>query len=213
MTARSVRLLLLFLWASLGTPSAQAFLFAPYVEFGLGSSKIKNGDTFFNLSGAHSPSTGLGENLSFYVPVTPLRFIGHLEVGLQNRIATGTAFTGQYLDTCNPHFALRVEIWRFYAGGGYAPFTYSSTDGISHLTNNQLSQTYFTEFGAIWRVTPEFQITANLSNEYEIPKVPGNRMAISHYGIGFRFPLFPKESTGTAGRDFDGFRYPFGFMR
>ncbi len=109
------------------------------------------------------------------------------------------------------NIAMRFEFYRFYVGGGYAPFTLAGTSGPTSFHTNPTATTYFLEGGVIWRVVPELQIVATYAMEYGIsPKSPSPG---TEYGLRFRFPISPYASAQDASGKFDGFRYPFGFMK
>jgi hypothetical protein len=188
---------------------------SPYFELGTSLSSFKNGDTFFGQPNATSSGFGFTGSFSFYIPVTSLREFAHLDLGLQNRLSTFSNQNGDPFAVASPNLAVRLEFWRFYAGAGYAPLTFASKSGsgIGSLHSNPDTKSYFLEGGMIWRVIPEFQITANYSLEFA-SSAAGQQMTGMEYGLRFRFPLFPKEfSQQGGGVDFDGFRYPFGFMQ
>lgn len=171
-------------------PSARS---SPYFESGFGIAQA-SGSSEYGFTGS----------FSFYAPVTSLKRFFHLDLGLQNRYTSAGDVT-----LISPSAALRLEISRFYVGGGYAPIPFGGTSGFSKLSQ----ATYFAEAGLIWRVIPEFQITLNYAREYGAPTGVTNPNPISEYGFSFRFPISPKEVAGGKGVDFDGFRYPFGFMK
>ena len=210
---RVFRSLFLFILAlSFNLPHAKATTL--YMEGGTSVGTLKNGDNFFKTPGLGSTGLGFVGSLSAYLPITSQKRFAHFELGIQNRFSSMTSKTGQSLDTMDPHLALRLEFWRFYVGVGYAPLTYYSTNGIMALKANQNTTAYFGETGIIWRVIPEFQIAATVALEYGSPKGGGTSPSpISEYGLRFRFPINPKEYSGSHGAKLDGFRYPFGVMR
>lgn len=109
------------------------------------------------------------------------------------------------------NIAMRLQFYRFFVGGGYAPFTLASSSGPLAIHTNPNVSTFFAEGGVIWRVVPELQIVATYAMEYGVsPKSPAPG---TEYGLRFRFPLSPYESVGDASSKFDGFRYPFGIMK
>jgi hypothetical protein len=149
--------------------------------------------------------------------VTRPSAFGHLQAGLQTRIST-TTIEGSTdpLAMGSVHLGVRLEIWRFYAGVGYSPFSWVSKpqQGVMSLHLNPEYATYFGEAGLIWRVIPELQISACFGLEYGLGRSgTQSPLPVTEYGLRFRFPFSPKEGSGAAGVDFDGFRYPFGVMR
>jgi hypothetical protein len=206
------RFLSLFFATLLGITQAQA---SPYFEFGTSLGTMKNGDAFFNQANATSSGFGFIGNFNFYIPVTSMKNIFHLELGLQNRIMTVSNNASQSFASAAPNLAARFEFWRFYVGAGYAPYTYVSKpgEGLMSLHSNPDAHSYFMEGGLIWRVIPEFQIAATYALEFGQPAGGGAQMTAMEYGLRFRFPISPKEVAGGKGVDFDGFRYPFGFMK
>jgi hypothetical protein len=135
---------------------------------------------------------------------------------MQNRfLTTSGSSDGQPLALASVDPAIRLEISRFYLGAGYTPLNFVSKagSGLSSLHIASSTSSYFLEVGGIWRVTPEFQIVATVAREYGLPPAGGTSPSpISEYGLRFRFPLNPVENA-HGGVDFDGFRYPFGFMK
>jgi hypothetical protein len=112
--------------------------------------------------------------------------------------------------------ATRLQVGRFYVGAGYAPLTYVTKpdQGITSLHVNSGTRAYFFEGGLIWRLIPELQIALTYSREYELSQNPGSGTpVVAEYGLRFRFPLNPSEYEHAGKVDFDGFRYPFGFMK
>ena len=113
------------------------------------------------------------------------------------------------------NIAMRFELYRFYVGGGYSPINLASTSGPLKLHTNSNVTSFFLEGGLIWRVVPELQIVLTYAREYGI--IPGGGAHSptpgTEYGLRFRFPLSPYASVGDASGKFDGFRYPFGFMK
>ena len=186
---------------------------APYFEVGTSIGTVKNGDSYFNLTSV-SGSSFVG-SFNFYVPITPLRHFTHLDLGLQNRLTTFTTGSGQSLALETTGLGLRLEFWRFYAGAGYSPlaFTSSPGSGVLGLKSKSGASGYFGEAGVIWRVVPELQITLSYGLEYCTPKGGGTNLTSTEYGLHFRFPLHPKENSSKSEVKFDGFRYPFGFMK
>jgi hypothetical protein len=189
-----------------------------YGELGASFGKISTGDGYFGTSNSISSSNlGFCGSFNFYIPVTPSRYKVNLQLGLQNRL-TLVSNPSPKLDLAmfTANMAFRVELSdRFYVGAGYGPFTLKSTNGLLNLMNNNGATSYFYEAGAIWRVVPELQISVTYSLEYGSPANGGSRSPspASEYGLRFRFPLFPYESGSGSASDYDGFRYPFGFMK
>ncbi len=181
-----------------------------YIEAGTSIGKLSNGDTYFNQSGANG-SAFIG-SLSVYFPITSERNFFHFDLGLQNRLTTASSSAGTSLAMLTPNLSTRLEIYRFFVGGGFAPTTLSSSSGITALKPYSSTHSYFLEGGAIWWVIPEFQIVAAAGLEFE--SAPGGAKGPNNteYGLRFRFPLNPKENP-RGGVKFDGFRYPFGFMK
>jgi hypothetical protein len=178
---------------------------SPYFEVGTSVGTLKNGDAFFNKSGSSSSGLGFIGSFNFYVPITSLKRMIHLDLGIQNRFTIASNANGDSFQMVTPNLALRIEIWRLYVGGGYAPVAIGGNPGAS---------AYFGEGGLIWKVIPEFQIAATAALEFGTPKAGGTSPnPIMEYGLRFRFPINPKEVAGGSGVDFDGFRYPFGFMK
>ncbi|NDG85112.1 MAG: hypothetical protein EBX52_08780, partial [Proteobacteria bacterium] len=135
--------------------------------------------------------------------------------GLQNRISCATGSAGQSLTFGSLNPSVRFEFWRFFAGAGYSPVAFLNTDkkGILGLHPYRGASSYFVEGGAIWRVVPEFQIIASGALEVGNGSFDASPSPIMEYSIRFRFPLDPRESSGSKGSRFDGYRYPFGIMK
>lgn len=212
-----LRILAFFgLFFLLNTP-LQSWGGSPYFELGSSLGKLTELDRYFGFT-----STGTSSNLgfcgsfSFYVPITSPRNFFHFDLGLQNRMYFVSSTNPDYdLSLVTTNVALRLEISRFYIGGGYGPFTLVSQNGPLKLRTNPNVTSFFVEGGLIWRVVPELQIVATYAQEYGI--IPGetNRSPspASEYGLRFRFPLSPYSTPGGGAADYDGFRYPFGFMK
>jgi hypothetical protein len=188
-----------------------------YIEVGTSIATMSNGGNYFGQSDAQSTGTGFLGSFSFYTPITSERHFFHFELGLQNRFLTTSASSdSQPLALASVDPAIRLQISRFYVGGGYTPLNFVSKagSGLSSLHLAPSTSSYFLEVGGIWRVTPEFQVVATVAREYGLP--PGGGMSpspINEYGLRFRFPLNPVENAHRTASDFDGFRYPFGFMK
>ncbi len=204
-TLRALSLLLLAL------PSgAKASL---YFEGGTAIGSFKNASGFFGQSVASG--TSFVGSFSAYVPVTREQNFMHFDLGLQTRMSTATSTSGTALAMGSAHLGARIEIWRFYAGAGYSPITFVSNkgSGLLGMHTNPGTSSYFMEGGAIWRVIPELQIVAAMALEYGSGSSGLSPSPLMEYGLRFRFPLNPKESGGVSESRFDGFRYPFGFMK
>ena len=213
---RSVLSLIIFGLLSLPALSLSAHA-GFYIEAGTSMGTLSNGQSFFGQSDAASTKSGFLGSLSLYKPITSERNFFHFELGIQNRVLTTSGSTlGSPLAMGSSEFGTRLQISRFYVGGGYTPFTYVSKpgDGITSLHLNGGTSAYFFEAGLIWRVIPELQIVAAYSREYGLPSQGGVSPApVAEYGLRFRFPINPTESERGSGVQFDGFRYPFGFMK
>lgn len=187
------------------TPAAHAW--SPYVELGTSLGKLSNSGTFFNVTNGNS-NFGFCGGLSFYMPVTSPKNFFHFDLGVQNRMYF-VSTSANDLTRISVNLGLRLEISRFFVGGGYGPFALASTSGALAVQPRSPSSSWFAEGGLIWRVVPELQIALAVAMESGIsPALTG-----MEYGLRFRLPLSPKESTGDASSKFDGFRYPFGFMK
>lgn len=188
-----------------------ALALGPYVELGTSLGKLSSLDSFFGLSTTGTSSNmGFCGGLSFFVPVTSTKNIFHFDLGLQNRMYF-VSTTSQDLAMMTTNIAARFEFYRFYVGAGYAPFMLGSTSGVMSLRPKSGYTSFFGEGGLIWRVVPELQIVATYGMEYGLnPRSPS---PATEYGLRFRFPISPYANVGDASSKFDGFRYPFGFMK
>ena len=197
--------------------SETALAWSPYTELGTSLGKLSSFDQFFGLATSGTTSNmGFCGSFSFYMPVTSPRNFFHFELGLQNRMYFVSNTTPQMnLAMLTTNIAMRFELSRFFVGGGYAPFTLDSISGLSGLKRNSNVTSFFLEGGVIWRVVPELQIVATYAREYGILPGGGSRSPspATEYGLRFRFPLSPYSSPSDASSKFDGFRYPFGFMK
>ena len=207
-----------FIWAGIAVllatfgilVSAEA---STYFDAGTLIGSMSGSDHYFNSPGQSTSGTGFVGTFSAYTNLTSVKNFAHLEFGLQGRLhlLTGTS-PAQSLTFASINPALRIEFWRLYFGGGYAPLNFASTNGLTTLHAYPDHHSYFVETGLIWRVVPEFQITLNYSLECAFDKA-GDRSTLPSYGLTFRFPLHPKEAGTRSASDFDGGRYPFGFMK
>lgn len=211
------RTLLLALWISLIWKPQSAQATGAYYEAGTSIGGFAAAGPFFNQPAASATSGGFVGSLSLYVPVTKPNAIGRLQAGLQTRISTATVEgTGDALAMGSLHLGARLEIWRFYVGAGYSPWTWVSKpqQGVTSLHLNPGFTSYFGEAGLIWRVIPEFQIAACFGLEYGLGRSGiQSPLPVTEYGLRFRFPINPKEGNTSSGVEFDGFRYPFGVMK
>ena len=183
-----------------------------YFEVGTMLGNMSNPANYFGIPGM-TTSTGFVGTFSWYIPVTSERSIAHLDLGIQNRLySISGSNPSTSLAFASTNLAARVEFWRLYAGGGYAPINFSSTSGATKLSVASGNQSYFMEGGLIWRVVPEFQITLNYTMETATSK-SGEKSTGTAYGLMFRFPLDPKDANSRNTANFDGGRYPFGFMK
>jgi hypothetical protein len=176
----------------------------PYIEAGTSIGNASNADAMAQRSLGAVGTSFIG-SLSLYFPVG--RGPVHFDLGMQNRFTTLPGASGSAM-MFTPNVAARIEFWRVYIGGGYAPKV------LVDFKPYQGSSAYFGEAGAIWRVVPELQICATIAMEYGMPASGGKSPSPStEYGLRFRFPLNPKEAGSARGVDWDGYRYPFGIMR
>jgi hypothetical protein len=203
---------LLWCW----TPHA-AHATGTYYEIGTSLGGFAAADPFFNQPSAAATSGGFVGSLSVYAPVSKPNAIGRLQAGFQTRISTSTIEgTPDSLAMGSLHLGARLEIWRFYVGAGYSPWTWVSKpqQGVTSLHLNPGFSSYLGEAGLIWRVIPEFQIAACFGVEYGLGQGGiQSPLPVTEYGLRFRFPFNPKEGNAASGVEFDGFRYPFGVMR
>jgi hypothetical protein len=195
------------------SPRANASL---YVEVGTSFGTLGNAQAYFNQAAASASNTAFLTSLGVYLPVTSEKRFFHLELGVQNRFLTAsTQANAQPLALGTTEVGARLQVSRFYAGGGYAPVAYvsKSGSGFTSLHVNPGASAYFFEGGLIWRVIPEFQIA--LSYARETLKTSGgvSNLTNTEYGLRFRFPFDPGAEAKAKGATFDGFRYPFGFMK
>ena len=107
----------------------------PYFEAGTSVGSYSKGQNFFGSANADSGSGFLG-SFSFYVPVTSIRNFFHFDLGLQNRVFTTSDSQGSPIAMGSSEISLRLEISRFYVGGGYAPITFVSNTGLTGLHTN-----------------------------------------------------------------------------
>jgi hypothetical protein len=212
-----VRLLWMAWWISLSSMPDTAQASGAYYEAGTSLGGFAAADPFFNQTAAAATSSGFVGSLSVYVPVSKPNAFGRLQAGLQTRISTSTIEgTTDSLAMGSLHLGARLEIWRFYVGAGYSPFTWVSKpqQGVTSLHLNPGFSSYMGEAGLIWRVIPEFQIAACFGVEYGLGRGGiQSPLPVTEYGLRFRFPFNPKEGNSGSGVDFDGFRYPFGVMK
>ena len=177
---------------------------------------MSSGANYFQQPAASSTKTGFGMNGSFYYPVIFPRDAIHVDIGIQDRLTSSSiAGTGSPLAMNTLNLGVRLEFWRFYVGAGYGVWDFVSTpgNGVASLRSYAGVHSYFTEGGVIWRVIPEFQIAAGVGLEFGTPSGGTSPAPSIDYGLHFRFPLFPGDEAKSKTVKFDGFRYPFGFMK
>ena len=207
-------LLVLSLFVTLILSPSHA-LASAYFEMGGGWSSFKNADSFFGQ--ALGSSNGYTVDLAALAPITREHRLIHAELGVHLRLSGATAASGDALSMGSLNPALRLEIYRFYAGVGYSPISFvsSSGKGLFGLHTSPGNASYYGEAGAIWKVIPEFQIALACTLEYGRGSAGSSPSPLREYSIRFRFPFNPKETggPGAGGVEFDGFRYPFGIMK
>lgn len=186
-----------------------------YWEGGWSLNMMKKGATWFGQSSANSADTGYGLAGSVYFPVLWARHPYHLDLGIQDRYTRSSASSNSFgMNTVN--IAARLELWRIFVGAGYGFFDFVNSPGKSSLSMHHYSNatSIFYEAGLIWRVIPEFQINLEAAIENGTPpSSSATSPTTTSLGISFRFPFSPKETNSARGVEFDGFRYPFGFMK
>ena len=202
-----------FIWplfiSLLSSEPAQAI--SSYVELGTGIGIVAGGNSFFGVSNAASTNMGFAGSVSYYVPIQLIKGFSQIDIGIQNRMYfTSTSSAPDHsLAMLTPNIAGRFQISRFYGGAGFSPLALMSITGPMALKPQSGKEGIFFEGGAIWRVVPELQIVGVFALEHELSNSP----TCTEFGIHFRFPLNPNSSVGDASSKFDGFRYPFGFMK
>ena len=187
-----------------------------YTDAGFGLASMSGGAKYFQQPGADQASGGFAASFGLYVPTFFRRSPIHVDLGIVDKLTTASiSSTGGSLAMNTVNFAVRVEVWRIYVGGGYGFYDMVSRpdSGITSLHGYAGTHSYFMEAGLIWRVIPEFQIAGGVSLEFGLPSGGTSPSPTTDYGLHFRFPLFPSEDAKSRGVDFDGFRYPFGFMK
>lgn len=204
-----------FCFLCLASIPAQAF--SPYLELGTSLGKLSSLDRFYNLGSSGTTSNlGFCGSFSFYIPVTPPKLLAHFDLGIQNRMYFLSTNSPQKDFTfASTNISFRFEFYRFYVGAGYSPFAFGSTDGALKTKLNPDFTSGFVEVGAIWRIVPELQIVATYAMEYGILHGGGtlSPSPAYEYGLRFRFPLNTQSYKDDVSNQFDGFRYPFGFMK
>jgi len=210
-------LFLAIFWpALLFLSTEKALAWSTYIELGTSLGSLSNPGPYFGLPASTTTNKGFAGGLSFFCPITSPKNFFHFELGLQNRIyllstAAAAGASSQNLSMMSTNLAARFEFSRFYVGAGYAPLGWSSTNGPLSIKPATSNTSWFAEGGIIWRVVPELQIVAVFAEEFGLsPRSPAPG---TEYGFRFRFPLSPYSSPGDASSKFDGYRYPFGFMK
>lgn len=195
------------------SPLAQAT--TAYIEAGTSLGRMTSADKFFQQASAQDTGSGFVGSFSLYYPVTSLRRIVHIDLGIQNRLNLNSTTLGESLAMASINLAARIEFYRFFVGGGYSPIDFVSKtgEGASSLHTYPNSHSYFVEGGVIWRVVPELQICAVYALEFGTTPAGSGPNPASEYGLRFRFPLDPHEAGGKGAVKFDGYRYPFGVMK
>lgn len=172
---------------------------------------------YFQQSAADKTAMGFGVAFGIFLPVTSERRFFHFELGLLDRLTksstSGANSSPLAMNTLN--VGMRFEFWRFFVGGGYGFFNMvsKSGSGTSGLRAYSGASSYYFEGGVIWRVIPEFQIVLDGSAEFGKISSGISPAPSLNYGLAFRFPFNPKEGGSSKSVQFDGFRYPFGFMK
>ncbi len=197
---------LFFLFAQAGQLVTARSTFAVYSELQTGIGIISSAEKYFGVAG--SGGLGFSGGLHLYGNLFGKPGMAW-QWGIANRLTTGN-LDGASLAMLTHNLATRIEFYRFYIGGGFSPFGWKSTDGISGLKPNSGVKTFFLEGGLIWKIVPEYQICATVAYEFPyLTFVPTNM----EYGLRFRFHFGNPEDSSKKEKDWDGWRYPFGFMR
>jgi hypothetical protein len=191
--------------------SGSAHAWSTYVELGTSLGSLTTGGPAVGLPASTVTNRGFCGGLSFFAPVTSPKNFFHFELGLQNRMYFLSDAATQNLALITTNLAVRFELYRLYVGGGYSPFAMTSINGPMSLKPASSHTSWFAEGGVIWRVVPELQIVAVFAEEFGL--TPASPKPGTEYGLRFRFPLAPYSTVGDASSKFDGFRYPFGFMK
>ncbi len=191
-------------------------LAGPYFDAGFGLESMSSGANYFQQPAADKASGGFAASYGFYIPTFFRRNSFHIDLGITDRLTTASiSSTGGSLAMNTVNLAVRVEFWRIYVGGGYGVYDMVSRpdSGVTSLHGYPGTHSYFMEAGLIWRVIPELQIAGGVSLEYGLPTGGTSPSPSIDYGLHFRFPFSATEDAKSRGVDFDGFRYPFGFMK
>lgn len=204
---------LIFAFSILILAPLPAHAFGIYTDFGFGIGTLKNGANYFNQPTADGSHSSTVINGGLYYPVLEKALI--LDLGLMDRLTYSSTSSGSSLGMNTVNVGARLEFARFFVGAGYGVFDMVSSAGSSSPHAYSGVHSHFFEGGVIWRVIPEFYITLSAGLEYASPTGGTSPSPSSDYGIHFRFPLYPSErpKSGSKSVEFDGFRYPFGFMK
>ncbi|MDR3606601.1 MAG: hypothetical protein P4M08_04375 [Oligoflexia bacterium] len=187
-----------------------------YVDAGGGVAKMQSLDAF----GPGDSSTSMGYNLnsSLFVNFSSGGPI-ELQLGLvQDYASANGSTTGNSLSLLTVYPALRLQITRLYFTGGYTPWVWQSQgSGTSASAARAVgSSSVLAEAGLLWPITPEFSLGA-FGNAQFVKNPDGNGPSPAMSAgvlMRFHFGYYGDNSGGGhKSNEYDGFRYPFGFMR
>ncbi|MCC7441984.1 MAG: hypothetical protein IT285_10135 [Bdellovibrionales bacterium] len=185
-----------------------------YIETGIGFSNISNGQFLFGGLMPASPDAGAAFTLGFWFNLSsdhaPLQF----HVGLKDRISTGHSGDLQFILNV-PYPMFRLELSRFYFGGGVATWAFTKQGSLAGLgyDSNTGAISYAAEAGVLWKVVPYFHLAVEGAMEYVSPPNATElspRPAMT-FALQMRFFTGLSPTTGEdSKKEYDGWRYPFG---
>ncbi|MGE0616415.1 MAG: hypothetical protein AB7P04_12315 [Bacteriovoracia bacterium] len=207
---------LLVAWAttSMATASAHAGMGDLYFETGFGLSKIRNGSLALDSSFSDSPGFGLGGAFTLAYNITAPSSLLQVHVGIKDRVSTSGDDNGNSYMLHSIYPVIRLETPRIYIGGGLTPYLFKRPGGLgfSGFEKIESSMGYFTELGLLWRVVNYFHVSIESSLYFfSTPRGTSPSMALD-FTFNMRFFLYNETGSGAGagGRQYDGWRYPFG---
>lgn len=194
------------------TRSAHAGMW--YYELAGGVTHFSEQDTFYDTtSGATSFGIAL-DNALFYglgkdgAPV-------ELQIGLQDRYSSASSADGITYLYQALYPVVRLQLSKFYLAGGATPLLWKhagTSGGITDMSYASGSVSFLGETGLLWSLTPTFSVGLNIALQTASSSSELSPKPVADGTLSFRF-YFGGHSGKGSSNEFEGWRYPFGFIK
>lgn len=182
-----------------------------YFETGFGLGQIGSASSLYTGI-PNSPSFGLAGNLTFAKNISSNSAFIQIHLGLKTRYVSSSDDSYSY-SLIGAYPLLRIEVSRFYFGGGISPFVLQNNpgEGSSSFIRSPSAVAYMAEAGLVWRVVPFFYLALEVGGQFvkNAAGTLGPKPSLEGT-FQMRFLTTPSGSAGSGSRKFDGWRYPFG---